>query len=387
LSVENQLLTHRPTTEPRQAEPSDATLAGSSRIPSLDGLRAVSVMMVMVFHAFSGGAYPRVITAAVGVIGDGGLGVFTFYIISGFLITTLLLREERRSGRIRLTHFYVRRAFRILPAYYVFLLGVGLLTLCGRVIVNPKEILQCATFTRMYFFGSRSDYLGHTWSLCAEEHFYLIWPAMLVLATRRSTILFGLVVIVLGPFVRWYELTPSHGALHRMAYIFGWASFDILMMGSLPAIFWSSPKFKSLLSRAFRFRMHLALPVAALIIDSPLLNAGAEPRIIQAIASTVRGLAAAIVVFYCVTHHRGAVGRILDVGWIKKIGLISFSVYLWQQIFLLRLLPRHVVNSNVAVNFAIVMAIGFASYYFIELPFLRLRVSLLRDALPSGPAI
>src|SRR5437868_12058776 len=98
------------------------------RIPSLDGLRAISILLVIVGHIYDGayGGYSR--NPLWIVFGNAGLGVTVFFVISGFLITTLLLREHERDGGISLRNFYVRRAFRILPAFYTYLFFVGILT-------------------------------------------------------------------------------------------------------------------------------------------------------------------------------------------------------------------------------------------------------------------
>ena len=118
-------------------------LSGAGRIPSLDGLRAVSIVLVMSGHAILHGE-TRFASVSRGnillsVIANGKLGVQVFFVISGFLITTLLLQEHGRRGSISLRGFYIRRAFRIFPAYYALIAVVALLGLAGQMQVTPKD--------------------------------------------------------------------------------------------------------------------------------------------------------------------------------------------------------------------------------------------------------
>ncbi len=181
------------------------------RIPSLDGLRAVSIMMVLYSHSALTDGFPRLVARLI-TFPLGETGVRFFFVISGFLITTLLVKEERTRGAISLSAFYKRRFLRILPAYYFYILIVFIVGCFATSIRCPlSTYLSAATFTTRlwgYWGGphgfDRSWCLIHTWSLSVEEQFYILWPTLLVfipsgLNRRRIIVSF---IIGLAPLMR-----------------------------------------------------------------------------------------------------------------------------------------------------------------------------------------
>src|SRR5438874_77596 len=144
-----------------------AALSAARRIPSLDGLRAISITFVLLSHAVLHGetrfAERSIRNTLLSMIANGKLGVQIFFVISGFLITTLLLQEHSRHGSISLRAFYIRRVFRIFPAYYALVAVVGILSLAQRIQVTPKDLLHACTFSWIYNFATWNWYLGHTW--------------------------------------------------------------------------------------------------------------------------------------------------------------------------------------------------------------------------------
>ena len=154
-----------------------AALAASLRqkhLPSLDGLRAISVLLVVVYHA--------------GVTAVGGIGTKFLFGLSGFLITWLLLKEESHFGEINLRHFYARRCIRIVPAFYVFVAVVVALSLLRSKPADLWMTLTSIAYVSNYYQGFTGNWntpLFHSWSLCIEQQFYLLWP--LGLLTFRST--------------------------------------------------------------------------------------------------------------------------------------------------------------------------------------------------------
>ena len=161
--------------------------------PALDGLRAISVLLVLSFHT-GDSIWSRL---------HGYLGVSVFFVLSGFLITTLLLREEDTFGRVSIWRFCIRRAFRIFPLYFLALLVVCVLTLGFGLGTNPAAFLQhlwlFATFNGEFAGGGT---FGHSWSLGIEEKFYLIWPilgfALIHVASHRLTAAVALLALSAG---------------------------------------------------------------------------------------------------------------------------------------------------------------------------------------------
>src|SRR5215831_9629535 len=170
------------------------------RIPSLDGLRAISIAFVFVGHLAGTRGFP-VPAAAGNAVNIAELGVHVFFVISGYLITRLLLQETASSGRIDLGNFYLRRTLRIFPPYYALLAALLAADLLGAVALHRHDILRAMTYTTNYDEG-RSWYVGHTWSLSVEEQFYLLWPAVVLLARPRRAVLAAAAVVLAVPIIR-----------------------------------------------------------------------------------------------------------------------------------------------------------------------------------------
>ncbi|HSV12970.1 MAG TPA: acyltransferase, partial [Tepidisphaeraceae bacterium] len=173
------------------------------RLPSLDGLRAVSIALVLLQHASLTPSFPF----ALAPLGDAGFGVHIFFVISGFIITLLLLDEERENDGISLKRFYLRRMVRILPVFWTFLL---IMLLARRIYVG--EFFQAATFTAgMGLWSTPGTWnTAHGWSLAVEEQFYLLWPAAMVLLGRTSwRVALLIAVVALANFTRCWAMTHS----------------------------------------------------------------------------------------------------------------------------------------------------------------------------------
>src|SRR5580658_6434140 len=194
-----------------------------TRIPSLDGLRAISISLVAVGHW----AELRYHSGVAGAFAN--LGVRIFFVISGYLITTLLLKEYGRTSTIGLREFYVRRAYRILPAAIVFMVPV--------FVIFWHELrwyhMAAAALYLANFDFSHPWFLGHLWSLSVEEQFYFLWPGVLKKWHRhRVAILLGVVA-----FAPAYRVACHFLGLHGRADETFPAVADILAIGCLLAIF------------------------------------------------------------------------------------------------------------------------------------------------------
>ncbi|MEY3897273.1 MAG: hypothetical protein RLZZ214_2794 [Verrucomicrobiota bacterium] len=187
-------------------KPKDLSFWDKSYFAPLDGIRFILIIMVIGFHVKA--PDPKQVVLQNYMCGT--LAVDAFFVISGFLITTLLLREERNSGRILLGGFYIRRAFRIIPVYGVAILAylvIGLLP-------SQHEILTRTLAGLPYFFSFRNEYvppgldvtLGHTWSLSVEEKFYFFWPLLFFIFLPR---LRSRWLIVFVPVVLFFTI-PQH---------------------------------------------------------------------------------------------------------------------------------------------------------------------------------
>jgi len=167
---------------PEEASATVPRAAKASHLPSLDGLRALSIGLVLLGHLSGTKGFVRVNLG----IGDyAHLGVVVFFVISGFLITRLMLSEHAKDGCVSLKLFYARRALRLFPAAYAFIACVCLLWATGVVHLQARDIWHACTYT-VNFEPGRSWQIGHLWSLSVEEQFYLIWPCTFVSAAIRK---------------------------------------------------------------------------------------------------------------------------------------------------------------------------------------------------------
>lgn len=329
-----------------------------SRIPTLDGVRAIAITLVLGAHALGTRNLPAFRTARA-LFAD--VGVRTFFVLSGYLITVLLLRESERTGRISLRGFYLRRATRIFPAFYVFLGTVAILVACGYLVV-PSVQLWLASVYLTNFQAFRAWPIGHLWSLSVEEHFYLLWPLTLAFVGRRRACIGVIVVIILSPFVRFVAWHMSDGIqpLIRNASPF---VFDALATGCLLALV------RTHLEKQRAYMTTLAAPwfwlVPVLLVASLLAP---TPGWMPKPGITLANFGIAMAIHRGLLYPTSRVSRFLETTPMVWIGTISYSLYLWQQLFLDRTQTSwpHAFPINIAMAFALAAA----SYYLVERPIL-----------------
>jgi peptidoglycan/LPS O-acetylase OafA/YrhL len=314
------------------------------RIPSLDGLRAISISLVLAGHLTKAGPVPKFMA------NYAGTGVRIFFVISGYLITSILLNEHSQTSTINLRQFYIRRAYRILPAAAVFMLFAILMYWHElRWYDIGAMLLYLANFD-----GARPWMVMHLWSLCVEEQFYFAWPGVLRKWYRHRVAIL-LVVIALAPLYSagcYYFKVPSggYGTFPAVA--------DNLAIGCLLAIFGS---------RIPQIRLWAALPMLLAVLLIPSYPANTPTR-------TLFMLFVLWPILHCsiaglVLHVIQSPYRILNLAPVVWIGRISYSLYLWQEPFFF--------NPTRQPAYKLLLGIGLAclSYYLVEQPVLRLRDS------------
>ena len=154
------------------------------RIPSLDGVRAIAILLVLYAHADIPGHSAFMLAAIKGRCGF--LGVQLFFVLSGFLITALMLRERERTGGVSRAGFYMRRALRILPAYIAYLAVVAIMPPMADHRLTRSDWLSALTYTVNFHPLPLPMAISHAWSLSVEEHFYLLWPLVLAAGSLQS---------------------------------------------------------------------------------------------------------------------------------------------------------------------------------------------------------
>ncbi len=356
----------------------DAKRPSQRSIPSLDGLRALSVMMVILAHFMGWSTLPEhgILHMALGVIGQGGLGVSTFFVISGFLITTLLLNEMDAHGGVNLRRFYFRRSLRIFPPYYVYLVAAAIVAHLQNHPIPWGTLLTAAAYVSNYYpylFSHPESvgwYVGHTWSLSVEEQFYLFWPLLLIVLSRRAALKFGIFLLVLVPLLR--ELTVLLAPVYEFDgqwYRLFHTTIDILMTGCILAFLVRLPNFQAQVQRYLR--PGLLLTACTYLLFSTFLIKRTPTWFEALFGVTLTSLSIAILLLFVVVRHDLLPGRILNWAPLRHIGTISYSLYLWQQLFLG---PYHAPSRLGMVLAA--FACAELSYWLVERPSLRMRGKL-----------
>lgn len=334
---------------------------GAGRLPSLDGLRAVSIALVLIGHLSGTRGFARL---NVGVGDYAHLGVTIFFVISGFLITRLMLSEHSRSGYVSLRLFYARRALRLLPASYAFITFISLFWLAGVVHFQARDFWHAVTYTMNYLPG-RSWQFGHLWSLSVEEQFYFIWPCTFVLLGSRRAGWVAAAGILFGPVARSCAWLLLRGTPYYNLELFPTVA-DGLGTGCLLAIGrdWLERK---------RWYLRLFHPAcsASLLTLILLINRYERYTVVEVFGTSIVNLGLAILIHRCIYLPDDRIGQILNLEPIAFVGVLSYSLYLWQQPFINRSSSAWI--NGFPQNLVLSIAAALCSFWFIEKPILTLR--------------
>ncbi len=335
--------------------------------PSLDGLRSVAVYLVLLFHT------------GLAALGGGFVGVDLFFVLSGFLVTSVILSEVDTTGRLGLGGFYARRVRRLLPAAVVVVVATSLVFLLVSSVVRRLPMVGDAQSALLYyanwhFLGQSSDYFAadvekspflHFWSLAIEEQFYLVFPLLLALVVRfshkhRQGVLIGLVTTLMalsvGAQLYWAGIDANH------AYYGTDARLYQLLAGALAALV--------LRGQQHRLRKRRTGPLAAvgvvglLVVASGLVDWTPSVRGLAATAASV------VVIVGLMGTERGIASRILSHRLPVFLGKISYGTYLWHWPVIV-VLGELLVLSPVALaamTIPIATALAALSYEVLEMP-------------------
>jgi peptidoglycan/LPS O-acetylase OafA/YrhL len=345
------------------------------RIPSLDGLRAISIFLVVISHLLSTKDF--VITRA--IVGkwfpNGALGVRIFFVISGFLITNLLIRELEAKNFIHLTKFYFRRTLRIFPPYYFYLTLIIILSVTDWISLVPGDVIHGLTYTINYH-PERSWSIAHGWSLSVEEQFYLLWPATLLLLGKRRGLWMACSLIVLCPVIRlgYYYFLP-HLIRYEVDYRFETVA-DSMAIGCILAGIQEWLKQQRVYHIILDSRLFIFVPIVVLYANSR----NERTRLGLFCYISIQNIGIAACISWCVTNYSGKIGKLLNSKPMVSIGVMSYSIYLWQQLFLDR--DSSSMMSQFPLNVVLISIASLASYYIVERPSLEIRQRLERRIWP-----
>jgi peptidoglycan/LPS O-acetylase OafA/YrhL len=314
------------------------------RIPSLDGLRAISITLVVLSHLVK---WKHVSLQVVGTYG--ALGVHVFFVLSGYLITNLLLREYARTSTISLRDFYIRRAYRIFPAAFVFLAVV--------TVLYWQQVRWYHVAAAVFYVANmdmiRPWIFGHLWSLSIEEEFYLLWPFVLKKWEHHKTAIL-LSVSLATPVFRaiLYAFKVRNGLVASLPVFADQLGIGCLLAILAPRI----PKIRGLLA--------LAMGVAAVSIPWFPANTPGRSLFMLFVLRPLLNVSLAGLVLHVIQVPY----RALNWSPVVWLGRISYSLYLWQELFCS--------NASLHAGYLLVLpalACASLSYYCVEQPLLRLR--------------
>lgn len=341
-------------------------------IPTLDGWRAIAILLVLFNHY--GMAEIWSWPSLTAVSDRAWIGVDIFFVLSGFLICTRLLDEKHDTGTINLRTFYLRRAFRILPPYLAYLAVVSGLTIAGKgPAVGKLEIVSCLLFFRNYVASLNMGtwFTAHFWSLSVEEHFYLTWPLLLVLLSRRKALI---VAVCLTFAVAVWRVIDSH--THIAYGLLGsgilWRTdmrADALLLGCIAAIRYE---------QASRWMTRLRFSSAAALLAGIILLFLIFYPI--PMGRTWSDLAIAAMIAGSVSSPSSLLGRILENPVLRWLGRLSYSIYIWQELFILQAgIPTFLGSLQTwPTNVAPILLAAAASHYLLEIPMINLGRDLVR---------
>jgi peptidoglycan/LPS O-acetylase OafA/YrhL len=350
--------------------------------PDIEGLRGVAILLVVAYHA--------------GVPGftGGYVGVDVFFVLSGYLITWLLVREIEGTGRLDLTGFYARRARRLLPALALLLFATAVI---GYFIYSPSEqhefarseFVTAGYVGNLYFAWQRTDYLGadaemnplmHTWSLSVEEQFYLFWPILIWLAlrsgrrldgsrTRHERLLWVVTVVLVISFALSVKLTHT---LQPWAFYSSPARAWEFAVGGLAALL--PIPIRPRIVRIFGWFGFTALIYSALAFNGRTLFPG--------LAALIPVFGAAVILFAGAKDASAGLNRYLSATWLQGLGRLSYSWYLWHWPVLTFAAAWNGRLTLPARLGWLLLSLGIAavSYRFVENPIRRSRLLTSRPA-------
>jgi peptidoglycan/LPS O-acetylase OafA/YrhL len=318
-----------------------------NRIPTLDGWRGIAILLVLFEHteaALTGGYARRWFQI-------GQHGVTIFFVLSGYLITSKLL-----EGPIDLRRFYIRRFFRLMPVAWAYLAALLLFDCLVHVpFTSTQEIFACLFFYRNFITtGHGGAMAGHFWSLSMEEQFYLLWPCLLlIVGSRRAAWIAALGALSCAGYrlAHWDFYSQRWLAFHTEVRA------DALLTGCLLALLIGRPEIRSI---ATRWSRRLTLPAVSVLLFC-LVQFQWLPPLSEC-------LAICCLIAASVLHPVSIPARLLSFPALTWLGRVSYSIYVWQQIFL----AHYPVFSFRIIMMCLLPLFGLGSYYLIERPCTRL---------------
>lgn len=356
--------------------------------PWLNGMRGIAISCVLVFHighvVFQGNP---MVGSYLG-LPQGYLGVDIFFVLSGFLITTLLLEEWENTLSMSLRRFYIRRALRLLPALSVFLLCAIFWSVWTRSTEESSRVLVSSLYAILYFANWASAFdlaegapiLSHTWSLSIEEQFYLVWPlillTMLHFKLRRGQIIClticGIIIVAIHR-----NLLALDGVPIARVYAGTDARADALLVGCLVSMLvtWRMLPVTKVACLVYGSLAFISLLVVEVYLTAHMPGNVGTPVAVFNFGLTLFALSVGSIILLLMIKPPRIALKLLEATPLVWLGKVSYSLYLWHlfaAVLALELAPKSP-HLAAVLTVAIGLALAAASYYVVERPFLKLK--------------
>lgn len=344
-------------------------------IPSLNGLRALAIFLVLLAHLSLVRSTPVPLADALRHLGNGELGVRLFFVISGFLITWLLLKEKEKNGSVNLRRFYIRRFLRIFPVFYFYLAFVFLIGKFTGWEVDRTVLLGSLLYLQNFYFWGSDWLVAHSWSLAVEEQFYILWPWLFRRMRNGWKYALPVAVFLAGSVARMvaykYPGIANYLLLPFLRHV------DFLLGGCYLAFFrfYRGDDLKAYVQRVSGW-----LVFAGMVLVVVLGHLETHPRLDKVflpVGGTITSLYFMLLIAWVTdpTNAGSLAYRLLNLRWVNQVGILSYSLYVWQQFFFV---PGYYPNADkwwtqFPVNIFLLSVAVFISYYIVERPFLRLK--------------
>lgn len=344
----------------------------NSRILELDGLRAFAVMSVVIYHmniATSCFGNNNLINSILAFIG--GNGVHIFFVISGFIITTLLLKEKDKAGVINLKAFYIRRILRIIPPFAFYLIILFVLNQLHYLTLFPINFLYCSLFLSDFILqGSVTEsttwFFAHSWSLAVEEQYYLLFPPLMFWLYKSGVKKINILLVFLFLLSLVSLKLAKELSLHvlpdliKLTTIF---QFRYIIIGVILAL--NRNLIKGLIKNG---KILYPICLKALVV---VIKFTKVPSLLSPILDAAETISLGLFVLWFVENPSKS--GLLKAKWVQWIGSCSYSIYLWQQLFTGK---EYIYNgwtiSDSPISIVPIMGCAAVSYYLIERPTIKL---------------
>ncbi len=347
-------------------------LLNTKKLPSLDGLRAVSIALVIFSHVVFYSDFNA-------KTNFGAVGVEIFFVISGFLITTLLLKERLLTGKISLRLFYIRRALRILPVVVLFLITLIVLNRIFQLGISNISFFASFFFVRNLPIPKTTDwYTSHFWSLGVEEQFYLVFPFLLASVSITKYKRFILLLIIGIPILNYLFFNKigffySNRIIHNISAILvnflGFGTALILVGSYLSVLMFTKSKYLSFILKPTPRILSLLIFFIAILIRIP-----SSIFYLQYFSDVIFAFLIGFVILLNL-KERSYMATFLNLKILSQIGILSYSLYIWQQIFTHQQpwIGKSAFTDSIIFNLVLLIVVGFISYNFFEKKFLQLK--------------